>query len=174
MNRTNGFSLIEILIATAVMASLTGVGISRYTTFNDRQKLKTAADNFVTHLHLIQKTVNGGVKGNCTDVYTGYTLTRTTGGGAPQATLTINCPSLADPNDRIISQYRPINGAGISGNSLSTTASQPKNQPIVYKTLGQGIEGTVDKVIKLEIEPCEIEIKVSPGGTITVGDVTGC
>jgi Tfp pilus assembly protein FimT len=172
-NKNGGFSVIEILLVTVVMGFMTMFGFAQYQKFNDRQKIQQAADDLVTHLRFIQKRVASGDKGKCTGTYTGYTLARSTGGGTPKATLSINCPSISE-TDRIMSSYAPINGTSLAGNTLSTTNPQEKNQPIIFKPLGQGINGSVNKVVKLTLSICEIEVTVTPGGTVTVGDVTGC
>lgn len=75
--KTRGFTLIEILVTTALFAMVTGGGIASYVQFNQREKLKAAALKVETYLRKAQTYSLAGVKNEveCGDlVFDGWCL----------------------------------------------------------------------------------------------------
>lgn len=60
--RNKGFSLIELLVVTTVIVSLTGLAISNYTSFTDVQKIRQAGRTLKNNLRFVQTRATSGVK----------------------------------------------------------------------------------------------------------------
>lgn len=63
--QAHGFSLIELLIVITIGAVVLGVGVSRFTTFNRTQGIKSAGLYLKNNLRLIQTTTSIEVSGDC-------------------------------------------------------------------------------------------------------------
>jgi len=50
----NGLTLIELIVVMAIIALLSGGGLAAYTSFNQSQTLKAAAENVKNNLRLVQ------------------------------------------------------------------------------------------------------------------------
>lgn len=73
MKKTIGFTLIEILVTSAIIALLAGVGLAAYLDFNDRQILDTTANELKNNLRQARGWAMAGRKmGNCTGDLIGY------------------------------------------------------------------------------------------------------
>lgn len=57
-----GFTLVELMIATALLMSLTGFGTAKYLDFNEKQVLEQAGKDLKNHLRLAQKKALSGEK----------------------------------------------------------------------------------------------------------------
>ncbi len=60
--RNYGFSLLELLVVSAVILSITGLAISNYSSFSDTQKIKQAGKTLKNDLRFIQTRAASGVK----------------------------------------------------------------------------------------------------------------
>jgi prepilin-type N-terminal cleavage/methylation domain-containing protein len=60
----NGFTFIELIIATAILLSLVGFGTASYVNFNERQVLEQAARDLKNNLRVAQQNAITGVKDN--------------------------------------------------------------------------------------------------------------
>lgn len=61
-NRNKGFSLLELLVVSAVILGLTGLVMSNYTSFTNTQKLKQAGRTLKNDFRFIQTRAASGVK----------------------------------------------------------------------------------------------------------------
>jgi prepilin-type N-terminal cleavage/methylation domain-containing protein len=160
----SGFSLIEILIAVAVAAILTGVGIAQYSRFNDRQKIKQAADDFVTNFRLIQKRIDGGEKGTCSSPISYYEISRQ---GSKKYKLIAYCGEFVD-----LETFDVSGNFELLNNSLFKHPQPTQQKHLEFFPLGKGMK-RVD-VVRIGKAGCYVDLTVGMGGIISVGDVTGC
>lgn len=71
MNNVKGFTLLEILIAFAIIAVLSLIGIASFISFNRSQILNTATSDFVSALNLAKSRTLSQVK-PCSGNFKGY------------------------------------------------------------------------------------------------------
>jgi type II secretory pathway pseudopilin PulG len=169
----SGLSLIEILIAVGVAATLTGIGLAQYAKFNDRQQIKQEVDSFVTHYRLLQKRMQGGDKATCASIANGYYWERVTGGGlSPRLKLSVKCPDLLNLEEMDV--YETSNSTIAIGASLMPGHAQARKSAVEFLPLGRGFTDSDNREITFEKGSCEIVVTLSPGGTVVVGSLTGC
>jgi prepilin-type N-terminal cleavage/methylation domain-containing protein len=63
---TRGFTLIELMVVVVVMGLLVAGGMAAYSSFNNKQRIRQAADNLMTELRIAQKKADKGeIKFTC-------------------------------------------------------------------------------------------------------------
>jgi hypothetical protein len=154
------------LIAVGVAATLTGIGLAQYARFNDRQKVKQAAQDFVTNFRLIQKRIDGGDIGTCVDTVDYYEISRQ---GTEKYKMIVYCGvSHID-----LDIFDIPNNLELLDNSLRKHPVFPHmSKHLEVYPLGKGMK-RVD-IVRIGKTGCYVDVSVGMGGTVSVGNVTGC
>ena len=61
MKRTAGFSILELVIVTAITLIITGYLLTRYNDFNEKERVRQAAKVFVSEMRYAQNQALSGV-----------------------------------------------------------------------------------------------------------------
>ena len=117
--RQNGFSLLELMIAAAVILGVTGFAISNYSSFNQTERLRQSGKTFKEDLRLAQTRANAGIKpSTCVTPATlvGYTVSFPSGSSYA---IQGQC-SVGGPSGPVTTTVLP-NGITFAGNPASIT-----------------------------------------------------
>ena len=150
--KTEGFTLIEIVVSVGIVLAVIGAIIVNYNSYNDRQTLKQAGLTLKNNLRFAQTKALSGEKppSGCTEL-SGWTVTFAGGTYAIQA----QC----DPE-----------GSQGPGTSVSLPASisfSPVPAALTFRTLSQGTTLVSPVTITVAGFSQTYSLEVSPGGDIS-------
>jgi Tfp pilus assembly protein FimT len=75
MKKTIGLTLVEILVTSAIVMTISGLGLAAYNDFNNRQILNATADELKNNLRQVRGWAMAGRKmTGCTDTLSGYQI----------------------------------------------------------------------------------------------------
>lgn len=73
MKKTNGYTLIELLVASAIIMVITGFGLAGWTRFREKALVTAAADKLKTELRLVRSwAINGQKPSSGCGILDGY------------------------------------------------------------------------------------------------------
>lgn len=147
----NGFTLIELIVVTTIIALLTGGGIAAYNRFNEKQILEQAALDLKSNLRVAQNRALSGEKPTGCSTLDGYR--------ASFLTASYNFQAICGG-----SLFGPVTTF-----NLEKVKIDPLPSPILFRILGLGtnITGSTDIILKLISDPTLTRtVTVSSGGDI--------
>jgi len=133
-----GFTLVEILVATSILAIIFGIGLARYQAFNRRQVLNQAVLTLQSDLRLAQSLAFSGQKpsGWCSDDFlTGYRLRFDS---SDSYLVEAVC------NDESTSERKNV--------SLPKQVDGPSGENVLFKVLNQGTDADPSVVFSLTFD----------------------
>lgn len=158
--KSSGFSLIETMIVVVVTTLLFSAGLASYAKFNHRQTIKQAADGMAVQLRVIQKKVGSSQNSiNCVGANNLISSYRVSYLSTNQYTSTLRCTLTGDT---AVTETFTLD-EGVEFNAAFAS--------IDFLPLGAGISGNGPT---LKLGNCTIPINLGTGGTIVVGDISGC
>lgn len=152
MKRLLGYTLVELIIAVAIIAILVTLGVSAYTQAQGRQIGKSAAELILSTLQENQKQAKIGDK-DCAGVYLGQIISYTAGGNS-------------------ISSVSSCQG-GVMGTTHTTTISNisfVSSANFTFKPLASGIDlgaGVSTLLLNFTSNSLTYQIQITNPGTIT-------
>lgn len=156
LQQKSGFTLIEMMVAVAIMIAMTGVGVAGFIRFNDRQEVSNAAKQIQHIMRSAQSKARvKELPGGCTNLFS-YEVYRS--GNGP-INVRANCQS--GTNVQLSSWTTPTN--------LSIT---PSSFSVKFRTLhgSAGISGGTSLIINvIKSSEHDYEFVVNNGGEITTG-----
>jgi Tfp pilus assembly protein FimT len=147
---TRGFTLIEMLVATAISMFLVGGGIAGYIQFNDRQTVVAGGKQLHSLLRTAQKKAMVGDKPVGCDVLHGYQVRTTNNSG--QLTVYADCNN---QDYLVITENMP---GSVTAKSTST---------VVFTVLHGGVTGAT--TLRVGQSTTIYEIDITAGGEISHG-----
>lgn len=168
LKRQRGFTIIELVIVTAILMLLTGGAVSNFQGFNDKQKVTQAVADLKSNLRSIQTDAINGVKPNSLDPYCqindctchtliGYSVTMT--------------------GSNYVSQALCNNGSGDVLVGPSTSVDLPSSisisvpaAPIIFYSLTKGVSSALS--LTITGKSSSQSITISPNGIIDSGTPT--
>ncbi|MFH1959031.1 MAG: prepilin-type N-terminal cleavage/methylation domain-containing protein [Patescibacteria group bacterium] len=153
---SSGFTLIELIVVTAIILLITGGGIASFINFNDKQQVVNSAKEMQGYLRTAQTFSRIGETPDGCDKLNGYIVRSVDAGASKQIKIIANC-----------------RGGEIQRNSFDlldgTTLSSEIE--ITFLVLHGGIAG--DDSITVEVtnnsDSITYQFVVTPGGEITQG-----
>jgi len=92
MKKTIGLTLVEILVTSAIVMTISGLGLAAYNDFNNRQILNATADELKNNLRQVRGWAMAGRKmTGCTDTLSGYQISFSP--GDCQYQVAVLCPN---------------------------------------------------------------------------------
>ena len=151
--RLQGFTLIELMVTTAIMMVLIGFSVVNYNAFNEKQHVSEAASNFKSQIRLAQSKALSGQKpvSGCT-AFIGYTVTFTS------STYTI------EPE---CSEGKVYETERITVTLPKNVTFSPVPSSFFYKPLMQGTSLSADLLITLTNGSINAIMKITPSGDIS-------
>jgi len=166
VRKTNGFTLIEIIVTVTIIMLLSGFAVVRYTEYNNRQRVKQSALDLKSNLRFAQQKAVSGQK-------------PVTSVAVPQP-----CTTLEGYEVRFTETSYTVGPTCTEGTSYSEditiplpvgiTIAEPTPDPIVFYPLNRGVSLTTDQTITLKTglgfgtEEAQFSIKISAySGTIS-------
>jgi prepilin-type N-terminal cleavage/methylation domain-containing protein len=154
-----GFTLIEILVATAIMAVTIGVTVAGYNNFNESQRVKQAALTFKNNLRMAQEQAKSAQKpADLSDCFklVGIRVRGVIGGISYQ--IRVECKD--DSNLDIYSADKIYN--------LPTNVKFNTDFSILFQPLTQGVSGGNSVTIESSMTPTTSIVSINNNGEISV------
>ncbi len=155
LQSTFGYTIIELVVAAAIIAVLVGGGMAAYARSNDRQRVRQAADELVTQLRVVQKKADAGESPTgCTGAFDGYQV-KVESASTTSAQIYALCDAPV-----LIDSLELKNGA---------TFADVDN--FAFLPLGRGISPTAALSLQVNSPNAThyIDVAVGEGGTISSG-----
>ena len=149
-----GFTIVELLIAVAIVLLFAGGVVSGYRTFNDTQTIKQVEQTLVSDLRLAQARATSGEKpGGCTKLV-GYTVRFS------------NTPSSYTVQPQCAPEGLISAAAQTVSLPTGVTFSNPPASPVIFGVLTQGV--TNPTTVTVSGGSKTIAVTISASGTIDV------
>lgn len=157
-NKKSGFTLIEILVVTVIIFTLSGIGVAAYNRFNQVQVLKQSAEDLKSVLRDAQNSATAGQKSSDCN--------------SPPRILDHWRFEINDSNTYSIEGS--CQGLSFSPTSYDTPTNitlSPTSGVVDFKPLGEGVTNGSLSTITLTSSSIgsSIDITISATGDITVG-----
>jgi prepilin-type N-terminal cleavage/methylation domain-containing protein len=157
-----GYTLVEVMVVTAIMAVVIVGGVAGYNRNNERQRVRQAADDLITQLRVVQKRADAGeTVSGCVGTFNGYQLIINI--SASNNTIQV----LADCNDP-----NPPAGSIVLKNGAVFTA----NRNFRFLSLGRGVSPTSTQTIRVRnaANTVFVNVCVEAGGVILTRGTAAC
>jgi prepilin-type N-terminal cleavage/methylation domain-containing protein len=160
MKKVFGFTLIEILVTSAIIALLAGGGLAAYLDFNNRQILDTTANELKNNLRQARGWAMAGRKmGDCAGDLVGYKVSFSTG----SYTIKVACSSDDEVADDEVAEFT-------YDDKITMSFSPSSLSSFGFKALtGEEINGK-SGTITLSLGSRSKELRINSNGEINYGD----
>ncbi len=148
-----GYTLIEVLVVVTIILLLAGGGIAAFTSFNQRQKVLTAAKELQAYLRTAQTLSRVGERPDGCNELRGYRVRTTTAGAVTEVRLMASCAG-----GEVDSRSYNLPEGVLLANDLD----------MVFLGLHGGVTGA--EVIQVTNDSLTYQFEVTQGGEITSGD----
>lgn len=150
--KPRGFTLLELLVTTALIMLTVGVIVVNYNNYNENQRVKQAGLLLKTNLRYVQtKAFSAEKPAGCTNL-TGYTVTFT----ATNYSYVATCESFAGPTPT------PVSVALAPGLSFTVVPSAP----VQFQVLTRGVNVASDVLITINGPVRNYRLQVTTSGNI--------
>ncbi len=167
-HKKSGFTLIEVLVAAAIISVLTGMGFAAYARFEARKRVSEAAIYFANQLRGVQKRADAGDVRSCVkdDTLLAFDVNVPISDTPPyisaaQITAVCQKPDTTVSNIGVGS----INLSSLYNGVVFETSSEFR---VSFRVLGRGVSVADSVLIKHPDVNQMYEVTVTTGGGVTV------